>query len=98
VSGFKFFSFDPPRDLAPFVEAIWGVRGLAGYTTEAVLPSGAVELMVNFGPPMSWSRLAHDFGYADQSHLIREFKRLGSVTPTEFLARRSADSTAVVID
>jgi len=273
MSGFELFSFDPPRQLAPFVEAIWGVRGTAGYTTEAVLPSGAVELMINFGPeqrvvghgertladtyrhawlagiqdrrlvhasehgadhisarfrpggahaffdlpmdetrnrvveldllvgreatslrdrlgalasdraratelaawlgerrrvrscfetvrraaellrdegafrtsvaevcshlglsnkhlvqqfhqvvgvppkvlgrierfqaaiaacrggaPVSWSQVAHELGYADQSHMIREFKRLGSVTPSEFLVRRSADSAAVIIE
>lgn len=273
MSAFELLCFDPPRELAPFVEVIWGVRGAAGHSTEAVLPSAAVELMINFGPeqrvvghgdrtlsqsfrhawlagiqdrrlvhasehgadhisarfrpggahaffdlPMdetcnqvveldlligseaaglrdrlggltsdraraaelaawlirrrkvrsafttveravrllradgafhvsvaevcsdlglsnkhliqqfrrvvglppkvlgrilrfqavlaacsaeadvSWSRVAYEFGYADQSHLIREFRRLGSVTPSEFLASRSADASAVIIE
>jgi len=50
MSGFEFFSFPPGPELAPFVETIWGVRGAAHFSTEAVLPNGAVELMVNFGP------------------------------------------------
>lgn len=50
MSGFEFFAFPPRPELAPFVEMIWGVRGEAHFTTESVLPSGAIELMVNFGP------------------------------------------------
>jgi AraC-like DNA-binding protein len=45
---------------------------------------------------VDWRDLAFDHGYADQSHLIREFRRLGSVTPGEFLARRTADESHVV--
>jgi AraC-like DNA-binding protein len=48
--SFHFFHFPPSPVLAPFVEAIWGVRGSTFFTREAVLPNGAVELMVNFGP------------------------------------------------
>lgn len=46
----EFFSVPPRSDLAPFVEAIWGVRGFGEHSTEAVVPNGAIELMVNFGP------------------------------------------------
>jgi AraC-like DNA-binding protein len=48
--GFHFFSFAPSRTLEPFVECIWGVRGSAHYHVEAVVPNGAMELMVNLGP------------------------------------------------
>ena len=47
---------------------------------------------------IEWSRLAHEFGYSDQAHLIREFRRLGSLTPGEFLARRTPDETGVIVD
>jgi len=50
MTAFELFCFDPPWELAPFVEVIWGVRGMAGHSTEAVLPNAAVELMINFGP------------------------------------------------
>lgn len=50
METFTFFRFAPSTALAPFVEVIWGVRGHAEFTREAVLPNGVVELMVNFGP------------------------------------------------
>jgi AraC-like DNA-binding protein len=32
-----------------------------------------------------WARLAADFGFADQPHLIREFKSFSGVTPAAYL-------------
>jgi len=46
----------------------------------------------------SWSRLAARHGYADQSHLIREFRRFAHLTPGEFLERRTPDHGNVVAD
>jgi AraC-like DNA-binding protein len=34
-----------------------------------------------------WADLAHDAGYADQAHLIREFRRFTGMTPTQFQAQ-----------
>jgi len=48
--SFEFFAFPPRAELAPFVDTIWGVRGHADFSTESVLPNGAIELMINFGP------------------------------------------------
>ena len=50
MTGFVFFTFPPSPVLAPFVDSYWGVRGSAHYHVESVLPNGATELMVNFGP------------------------------------------------
>jgi AraC-like DNA-binding protein len=50
MDTFTFFRFAPSPALAPFIEVIWGVRGYASFTREAVLPNGVVELMINFGP------------------------------------------------
>lgn len=64
MSGFIFFSFPPGTALAPFVDSFWGVRGSAHYHVESVLPNGAIELMVNFGPRQNvvayGERVAHD--------------------------------------
>lgn len=47
---FELFSHRPSPPLAPFVEAIWGVRGRGPFGREVILPNGATELMINFGP------------------------------------------------
>ena len=31
-----------------------------------------------------WARLAADLGFADQSHLVREFRAFSGLTPTEY--------------
>lgn len=50
MAGFTFFRFAPSPPLSPFIECLWGVRGSAHHHVESVLPNGAIELMVNFGP------------------------------------------------
>lgn len=47
----EFHAAMPPPPLAAFVESIWRVRGPAPYRRAAVLPNGALQLMVNFGDP-----------------------------------------------
>jgi AraC-like DNA-binding protein len=44
-----------------------------------------------------WAQLAPRFGFADQPHLIREFRHFAGVTPTRFLATRSADHAHVLV-
>ena len=33
----------------------------------------------------SWTSATHDAGYCDQSHLIKDFRRLTGFTPSEYL-------------
>lgn len=43
-----------------------------------------------------WSALAFDCGYADQSHLIRDFSRFAGCTPTAYLRERLANGGGAV--
>jgi AraC-like DNA-binding protein len=45
---------------------------------------------------VDWPALAVAAGYSDQSHLVRDFRRVASASPTEFLRTRSADTTALL--
>ena len=45
---------------------------------------------------VDWLRVAVVAGYSDQSHLVRDFRRVASASPTEFLRTRSPDSTALL--
>jgi AraC-like DNA-binding protein len=45
---------------------------------------------------VDWAALAVDAGYADQSHLVRDFRRVAGARPTEFLRARSPDNTALL--
>ena len=44
--------------------------------------------LLDAGPPLSWSALAYEAGFADQSHLVREFRALAGLTPGDFAAER----------
>jgi AraC-like DNA-binding protein len=49
--------------------------------------------LLSVGASPAWSRIALEAGYADQSHLIREFQALVGVSPTAFVrARAMSDS------
>jgi AraC-like DNA-binding protein len=39
------------------------------------------------GDRLDWGDLAREAGYADQAHLIREFRQFTGMTPTQFQAR-----------
>jgi AraC-like DNA-binding protein len=45
----------------------------------------------------SWTELAQDCGYFDQSHLIRECRAMSGFTPTELAARRIVDTHHVAL-
>lgn len=45
-----------------------------------------------------WPRLAAEAGYSDQSHLVRDFRRIGAASPTDYLRRRTPDGTSLLED
>lgn len=48
-------------------------------------------------PAQDWAQTAADAGYADQSHLIHEFKRLAGVTPSAYRAVAPDHPTHMVV-
>jgi AraC-like DNA-binding protein len=40
-------------------------------------------------PRLSWTHIAHKFGYADQMHMIHDFRQLSGKTPTGILEQAS---------
>ena len=47
---------------------------------------------------VDWSKLAAESGYSDQSHLVRDFRRLGAASPTEYLRHRAPEGDALLYD
>jgi AraC-like DNA-binding protein len=61
--------------------------GLTPKTVARLLRFEQVWRRLGDSEPVHWDRLAADGGYADQSHLIRDFREFTGSTPAEFLAR-----------
>jgi AraC-like DNA-binding protein len=47
------------------------------------------------GPPVTWADLALGNGYADQSHLVREFRRFGARPPAHLFTAEWYGATSV---
>ena len=60
--------------------------GLAPKTVARLIRFGAVRRRIE-GAPARWADVAYDCGYADQSHLNRDFRELAGTTPADFVTR-----------
>jgi AraC-like DNA-binding protein len=66
-----------------------------GFRRQVGLPPKTVARLLRFQAvreriarePARWGEVAHAVGYADQSHLNREFRELAGTTPTDFVRR-----------
>jgi AraC-like DNA-binding protein len=66
-----------------------------GFRRQVGLPPKTVARLLRFQAvreriaraPARWGEVAHAVGYADQSHLNREFRELAGTTPTDFMRR-----------
>jgi AraC-like DNA-binding protein len=47
------------------------------------------------GPALGWAELAYAHGYADQAHLVREFRAFGADPPAHLFTREWYESTTV---
>ena len=47
-------------------------------------------------PAPDWAGLAHDAGYCDQPHMIREFREFAGLTPGSYLARSLPDGGGLI--
>ena len=72
--------------IAKFTEQI----GLTPKSVARLTRFQRVLARVSKGRVMSWSRVAADTGYADQPHLIREFRDFAGTTPTGYLDATAA--------
>ena len=78
----------------------FGVRfrqavGLAPKPTGRVLRFRRATDLLTRGPVRSIADLAAACGYADHSHLVREFHSLAGCTPSQFVAARLPDEGGV---
>jgi AraC-like DNA-binding protein len=61
--------------------------GLGPKTAARVVRFDGVLRRLDERRPLDWGQVAAEAGYADQAHLIRDFRQFTGTTPTEFLAR-----------
>jgi AraC-like DNA-binding protein len=47
---------------------------------------------------IDWPALAAEAGYSDQSHLARDFRRVGAASPTEYLRRKAPAADALLYE
>ena len=58
--------------------------GLPPKTAARLVRFDAVWRRLSIDPPARWDEVAVECGYADQPHLIRDFRQFTGVSPTEF--------------
>lgn len=51
---------------------------------------------VSADPRPDWAGLAHDAGYCDQPHLIREFCEFAGLSPSDYIARLAGGGGGVI--
>jgi AraC-like DNA-binding protein len=69
--------------------------GLAPKTAARLVRFNAVWRRLDEGRRPDWADLARDAGYADQAHLVRDFRQLTGTTPTGYLAQVNSVQAAV---
>lgn len=61
--------------------------GLTPKTAARLIRFDQVSRRLDGQRTVDWGEVAADAGYADQAHLVRDFRQFTGTTPTDFLAR-----------
>jgi AraC-like DNA-binding protein len=71
--------------------------GLRPKTTARLVRLNAVWRRLDERRRLDWGQVAADAGYADQAHLVRDFRQFTGMTPTAYLAQVKSvqDTTAI---
>src|SRR5262245_41601302 len=69
--------------------------GMSPKRLERVARFARVWQQATFGPPLTWADLALANGYADQSHLVREFRAFGATPPAHLFTAEWYETTTV---
>jgi AraC-like DNA-binding protein len=69
--------------------------GMTPKTLARVVRFDRVVHAARTGAPVRWSAVAFECGYADQAHLVREFREFAGMTPTEFLRRQGGPMVGI---
>jgi AraC-like DNA-binding protein len=80
------------------VEQFRRVVGLTPKTVSRISRFHAVIGSLREQTNPDWARLAYTYGFADQAHLVREFRRFAGVPPTTYLARRTPDEDHLLLE
>jgi AraC-like DNA-binding protein len=65
--------------------------GLGPKTAARLVRFNGVWRRLDEDRPLDWGLVAAEVGYADQAHLVREFRQFTGTTPTGFLAQTGPD-------
>jgi AraC-like DNA-binding protein len=83
----------PTRFIARFEQQV----GLTPKRYGRVLRFHALLSRIALAPPRDWALTALEAGYADQSHLIQEFKHIAGMTPTAYVPLRPDQPTHMAL-
>lgn len=64
--------------------------GLTPRMLSRILRLRAVIAAIDIEPTTPWTEIAHQYGWFDQAHFIRDFKRHTGVTPSTYVAAQRA--------
>lgn len=96
---------DPTRPIAEIAAALntphnrlnrdfTRIVGLSPRTLASLLRVRRLLAGLDIGGEIDWSQLAAEFGWYDQAHLIRDFKRYTGVSPTRYVDAQRRHLTA----